>query len=149
MILRTPHSLDVMHIMKNVCKSLLGTLLNMPDRTKDGPKARHNLEFMQIRNDLHVGCPNDDDDDDDDDEETEGRHKGKKAKRNNYHCLASCFTLSPQEIEQFFNCLLEVKVPYGYSGKISRYLDKAKQKFSGMKSHDHHMLMTQILPVAI
>jgi hypothetical protein len=39
-ILRTPHSLDVMHITKNVCESLLGTLLNMPDRTKDGPKAR-------------------------------------------------------------------------------------------------------------
>jgi hypothetical protein len=91
-ILRTPHRLGVMHIMKNVCKSLLGTLLNMPDRTKDGPKARNDLEFMKIRDDLHVGRP---DDDDDDDEETEGRRKGKKAKRNNYHCPASCFTLSP------------------------------------------------------
>jgi hypothetical protein len=78
-----------MHITKNVCESLLGTLLNMPDRTKDGPKARHDLEFMQIRNVLHVGRP------DDDDEETEGRRKGKKAKRNDYHCLALCFTLSP------------------------------------------------------
>jgi hypothetical protein len=150
-ILRTPHSLDVMHITKNVCESLLGNLLNMPDRTKDGLKARHDLEFMQIRNDLHVGRPDDDDDDDDDvdEEETEGRRKGKKAKRNDYHCPASCFTLSPQEIEQFFNCLIGVKVPYGYSGKISRYLDKAKQKFSGMKSHDCHVLMTQILSVAI
>jgi hypothetical protein len=144
-ILRMPHSLDVMHITKNVCESLLGTLLNMPDRTRDGPKARHNLEFMKLREDLHLGRS----DDDDDDEETEGRRKGKRAKRNDYHCPTSCFTLSPQEIEQFFNCLLGVKVPYSYSGKISRYLDKAKQKFSGMKSHDCHVLMTQILPVAI
>ena len=37
-ILRVPHSLDVMHITKNVCESLLGTLLNMPERTKDGRK---------------------------------------------------------------------------------------------------------------
>jgi hypothetical protein len=111
----------------------------MPDRTKDGPKARHDLEFMQIRNDLHVGRP-------DDEEETEGRRKGKKGKRNDYHCPASCFTLSPQEIKQFFNCLLGVKVPYGYLGKISRYLDKAKQKFSGMKSHDCHMLLQFYLP---
>jgi hypothetical protein len=102
----------------------------MPDRTKDGPKARHDLEFMQIRNDLHVGHP-DDDDEEEEEEETEGRRKGRKAKRNDYHSPASCFTLSPQEIEQFFNCLLGVKVPYGYSGKISRYLDKAEQKFSG------------------
>ncbi|KAK1556087.1 hypothetical protein QYE76_007670, partial [Lolium multiflorum] len=43
-ILRVPHSLDVMHITKNVCESLLGTLLNMPERTKDGPKARSNVD---------------------------------------------------------------------------------------------------------
>ncbi|KAK1558213.1 hypothetical protein QYE76_007910 [Lolium multiflorum] len=30
-----------MHITKNVCESLLGTALNMPERTKDGSKARH------------------------------------------------------------------------------------------------------------
>ena len=41
-----PHSLDVMHITKNVCESLLGTLLNMPERTKDGPKARADLKSM-------------------------------------------------------------------------------------------------------
>jgi hypothetical protein len=133
--------------MKNVCESLLGTLLNMLDRTKDGPKVRHDLEFMKIRNDLHVGRP--DDDEEEEEEETEGCRKGKKAKRNDYHCPASCFTLSPQEIEQFFNCLLEVKDPYGYSGMISRYLDKAKQNFSGMKSHDCHVLMMQILSDAI
>jgi hypothetical protein len=52
-----PHSLDVMHITKNVCESLLGTLLNMPDRTQDRPKARHDLEFMKIREDLHLDDP--------------------------------------------------------------------------------------------
>jgi hypothetical protein len=30
-ILGTPHNLDLMHITMNVCKSLLGTLLNMPE----------------------------------------------------------------------------------------------------------------------
>jgi hypothetical protein len=47
--LHTPHSLDVMHVMKNVCESLLATIVNMPDRTKDGPKARHDLEFLGIK----------------------------------------------------------------------------------------------------
>ena len=37
----------------------------------------------------------------------------------------------------------------GYSGLISRFLDWQKKNFSGMKSHDCHVLMTQILPVAI
>ena len=45
--------------------------------------------------------------------------------------------------------LIGVKFPNGYAGKISRFLDEAKQRFSGMKSHDCAVLMTQILPVAI
>jgi hypothetical protein len=53
-ILDTPHSLDLMHIKKNVCEILLGTLLNMPEKTKDGPKARQDLIDLQIRADLHV-----------------------------------------------------------------------------------------------
>jgi hypothetical protein len=40
--------------MKNVCESLLGTLFNMPDRTKDGPKARSDLMALNIRKELHL-----------------------------------------------------------------------------------------------
>ncbi|KAK1668660.1 hypothetical protein QYE76_056819 [Lolium multiflorum] len=85
------NDLDVMHIMKNVCESLLGTLLNMPERTKDGPKARYDLLSIGIREELHAGRPNDDDDDDDDDndddeaEDTQSRRKGKKAKKIEYY----------------------------------------------------------------
>jgi hypothetical protein len=41
-VLHTPHSLDVMHITKNVTESLLGTLCNS-EKSKDGPKARYDL----------------------------------------------------------------------------------------------------------
>jgi hypothetical protein len=47
--LHTPHSLDVMHITKKLCESLLATIFNMPDRTKDGPKARHHSELLGIK----------------------------------------------------------------------------------------------------
>ena len=49
----TPHCLDPMHIMKNVLEILLGTLMNMPEKTKDGSKARNDLEDLKIRKDLH------------------------------------------------------------------------------------------------
>ena len=75
----------MMHIMKNVCESLLGTLLNMPERTKDGPKARSDLRSLGIRKDLHGGR-SDDDNDLSEEEGTEGRRKGKKAKQNDYYC---------------------------------------------------------------
>ena len=45
--LDTPHCLDQMHICKNVLESLLATLMNMPDKTKDGPKARKDLQDFQ------------------------------------------------------------------------------------------------------
>jgi hypothetical protein len=68
-VLAAPHSLDLMHITKNVCESLLGTLFNMPDRTKDGPKARHDLKHMNIRGDLHPRRLDDVPDDGESDEE--------------------------------------------------------------------------------
>ena len=52
----------------------------------------------------------------------------------------SGFTLSPNELDRVFQCLLGVRVPNGYSGLISRYLDPIKKIFSGMM---------QILPGAI
>ena len=37
------HSLDLMHVEKNVCASLIGTLLNIKGKTKDGVNARLDL----------------------------------------------------------------------------------------------------------
>ena len=49
-----PYCLDHMHICKNVLESLLATLMNMSDKTKDGPKARKDLQDLKIRADLHM-----------------------------------------------------------------------------------------------
>ena len=134
-----------MHITKNVTESLLGTICNS-EKSKDGPKARYDMKHFGIRENLQVP----DSDHDDDDDQTEGTQRSrKKAKKNAVVLPAACFTLSPAELEQFFRCLLEVKVPHGYSGSISRYLDLAKKRFTGMKSNNCHVLMTQIFPVAI
>jgi hypothetical protein len=46
--LDTRHCIDVMHVEKNVCESLLGLLLHLTDKTKDGPKARTDLEKLGI-----------------------------------------------------------------------------------------------------
>ena len=46
--LQLKHNLDVMHIEKNVCDSLLGTLL-MNDKTKDNLNARKDLENLKIQ----------------------------------------------------------------------------------------------------
>ncbi|XP_010229687.1 uncharacterized protein LOC100825465 [Brachypodium distachyon] len=52
--LRCRHNVDVMHVEKNVCDSVLGLLMNIPDKKKDGPKARKDLEILKIRKELWV-----------------------------------------------------------------------------------------------
>ena len=46
------HCIDVMHIEKNVCDSVLGLLLNMVDKTKDGYNSLMDLRKMGIRKEL-------------------------------------------------------------------------------------------------
>lgn len=47
------HNLDLMHIEKNVCENILGTLLNIPGKTNDGIKARKDLQILNIRRKQH------------------------------------------------------------------------------------------------
>ena len=47
------HAIDVMHVEKNVFDSLIGTLLDIPGKTKDTLNARLDLEDMKLRKILH------------------------------------------------------------------------------------------------
>ena len=47
------HCLEVMHVEKNICDSLIFTLLNIKGKTKDGLKCRQDLVDMGIREQLH------------------------------------------------------------------------------------------------
>ena len=42
-----------MHVEKNVCDNIVGTLLNIEGITKDKDKARLDLAGMNIRKELH------------------------------------------------------------------------------------------------
>ncbi|XP_050125656.1 uncharacterized protein LOC126602863 [Malus sylvestris] len=43
------HNLDVMHIEKNICDNVVGTLLDIDKKSKDGLAARADLEILNIR----------------------------------------------------------------------------------------------------
>ena len=48
------HNLDVMHIEKNVCDNLIGTMLDILDKSKDTTKAHMDLKDLNIRKELHL-----------------------------------------------------------------------------------------------
>ncbi|XP_077224998.1 uncharacterized protein LOC143858225 [Tasmannia lanceolata] len=121
------HNLDVMHIEKNVCDSVIGTLLNIEGKTKDTVKARLDLQEMKLRRTLHP----------------------MNNERNKTYLPPACFTMSPKEKEVLCNILKDIKVPDGYSSNISRRVNVRERKLSGLKSHDCHVLMQQLLPLAV
>ena len=59
------------------------------------------------------------------------------------------YALTKEEKEIFFECLLSMKVPTGFSSNIKGIINMPEKKFQNIKSHDCHVIMTQLLPVAL
>ena len=89
--LHVRHNLDVMHIDKNVCESIIGTLLNIPSKTKDGLNCHLYLVDMGLRSELPP------------------KFESKRA-----YLPPACYSLSKMEKKVFCQTLSQLKVPYGY-----------------------------------
>ncbi|KAG8485401.1 hypothetical protein CXB51_021699 [Gossypium anomalum] len=120
------HNLDVMHIEKNVCDNIVGTLLNLSRGGKDNIKARKDLQDMGIRSYLHPKMRN-----------------GKE------YLPQACYTLASKERDIFLSILKNLKVPDGYASNISRCVNLKEHKLSNLKSHDGHILMQDLLPICL
>ena len=62
---------------------------------------------------------------------------------------SACYSLTLDERIEFCKLLKVFKVPDGYSSNISRCVQFNEMKIYGLKSHDCHVLMQQLLPLAI
>ncbi|WMV19289.1 hypothetical protein MTR67_012674 [Solanum verrucosum] len=124
--LKLRHNLDVMHIEKNICESILGTLLNIDGKTKDTHKARQDLKDMNIRKELWL------------------QHDG-----STYTMPAACYVMSKKEKKEFWKFLKSVKFPDGYDSNISGCVSVDDGKITRLKSHDYHVLLQRVLPIAL
>lgn len=57
--------------------------------------------------------------------------------------------LSKLEKQAFCKRLSDLKLPYGYGSNIGKCISVKECKITGLKSHDYHILIQQLLPVAI
>jgi hypothetical protein len=121
------HNLDVMHIEKNVLDNIIGTLLDMKGKTKDNLKARKDLCKMGLRPELHPII---------------------KANGRTY-MPAACHTMSNVDKSNFLKVLKNVRVPDGYASNVSRCVKVKERTIVGLKSHDNHIIMQQLLPIAL
>ncbi|KAA0063971.1 transposase [Cucumis melo var. makuwa] len=124
--LHVRHYLNVMHIEKNVLMNIIGTLLDIPGKRKDGLSARLDLVEMNIRPEL---APVSDE--------------------SRTYIPAACYTLSREEKISICRTLSDLKVPEGYSSNFKSLVSLENLMLFGLKSHDCHVLMQQLLPIAI
>jgi hypothetical protein len=121
------YNLDVMHIKKNVMDNILGTILDIKGKTKDDLAACQDLQEMGLRPKLHPFTGDD----------------GKT------YMPAACYTISNEEKTNFLKVIRNLRVPDGYASNVSWCVCLKERMISGLKSHDSHIIMRQLLPIAL
>ncbi|KAL0386229.1 UNVERIFIED_CONTAM: hypothetical protein Sradi_3017200 [Sesamum radiatum] len=95
---------------------------------------RHNLDVMHIeKNKRNIRLP---------------LHPVEKGS-GKYYLPPAPFTLGKRDKETFCKVLKSVKAPDGYASNISRHTNVKEQTIGGLKSHDNHVLIQQLLPLAV
>ncbi|XP_031111768.1 uncharacterized protein LOC116015735 [Ipomoea triloba] len=121
------HNLDVMHIEKNVFDNIFHTVMDVKGtgKNKDTPSAR--LDMKDVCNRLELELV-----------EKNGRYLMPKAS----------YSLNRTDQLAVFEWLRTLKLPDGFSSNLATCVDSTSSKLIGMKSHDCHIFMQFLLPVA-
>ena len=115
-----------MHIEKNFFDNIFNTVMNVKDKTKDNEKARMDIQRECKRGDLElVPLGN-------------GKMGMPKAK----------YSLASVDAKSVCKWASELKMPDGYASNLARCTDVNKGAMHGMKSHDCHIFMQNLLPIA-
>ena len=120
------HNLDVMHIEKNICESILGTLLDIEGKSKDNEEARLDMQHLGIRMDQHP------------------EHENGK-----FTLPPALYKLEKDDKKLLCKFLHEVKLPDGYASNIRRCVDENQCQLSGLKTHDYHIIFQKLLPLVL
>jgi hypothetical protein len=112
-----------MHCELNLAKNFLKTITGK----KDTVKVRRDLQRRNIRPHLWLT--------------QNPRKAGKMVKPR------ASYVLSDAEFDKFVKCIESLKTPSGYSADLGKCL--RKKNFGGLKSHDYHTLMQQVMPLAL
>lgn len=116
------HVIDVMHVEKNVAETILKFLFG----EKDDLACRRDMEEANCMHDLWL------------------RQKGAQG---NYFKPSSPYAFTPLEKDQFMTKIATIKTPTGYGASYGKHKDK--DTLMGLKSHDYHCMIQQIIPVCV
>ncbi|KAL6225623.1 hypothetical protein ACLB2K_004472 [Fragaria x ananassa] len=116
-----------MHVEKNVCDNVLGTIMGAAGKTKDNLRSRRDLEAMGIRKQYHV----------------KEREDGTK------YFEPADFEMKNDGKDKFLLALSQSRMPDGSASNIARRVRLKGRTIGGLKSHDNHTLLQQLIPLCI
>jgi hypothetical protein len=125
-----PHTLDPMHIEKNVCSALFKTITNAKGTKANLVEQRQEMESMGIMQHLWVieeGV-----------EGTGGTIFGVEH---------APWVLTKKQFKTMIDLIKSIRTPRGYGSSFQYKFPE--YKISGMKTHNYHNLLHHILPIAI
>jgi hypothetical protein len=114
-----------MHTKKNVAEALWATLMDIPKKTKDNPKARVDLATLCDRPKLQILPPRD----------------SKPWKR-----PKADYVLEKKHRTEVIEWLQALKFLDGYAANLRRGTNLETSRVLGMKSHDFHIWIERLLP---
>ncbi|KAG8082401.1 hypothetical protein GUJ93_ZPchr0014g46908 [Zizania palustris] len=123
-----PHNIDVMHTEKNVAEAIFGTIMDIPEKTKDNVKARLDQAAICNRPKLDMIPP----------------RSGKSWTK-----PKSDFVLTRGQRREVLEWFRTLMFPDGYAANLKRGVNLATLRINGLKSHDYHIWIERLLPVMI
>jgi hypothetical protein len=121
------HAIDTMLIEKDVLKSAIGLLLDIPSKTKDGLSAHKDLQALEIRKELQPQ-----------------ERPNEKA-----YLPPASYTLTTEDKRAICKCLHMIRVPTGFSSNIKNLVSMSEVKTSGYNTHDCYIILSLFLAIAI
>jgi len=115
-----------MHIEKNFSENILHTIMDVPGKTKDNVNARLDLEALSAREELHIRT----------------RENGNPFKPKAKH------TLSVEQKRALCEWFRMLSMLDGYSSNFANKIDPSSTRLQNMKSHNHHVFLGVLLPIA-
>lgn len=125
-----------MHCEKNVSQSMLGFLLG----EKDTIAIRRDMEEASesSNNGTNARPPR---------QHTPELHLRPLGTSGRYFKPHAPYVLPANDRGRFINLISSIKTPTGYAGQLGKHI--GQKRLGGLKSHDYHVLVQQIVPACI
>jgi len=119
-----------MHIETNVFEQIINTIMNVKGKSKDDINSRKDLATHCKRRRLHVQVTDDSD-----------GHRREVMP-------PAAYVLNKEQRKVLCDWICNLKFPDGYAFNFSRCVDRTNGWLHNLKSHDYHVFMEYLFPIA-